>query len=99
MRGNSTLSKKAFKLLVEACEKPAAPNQALIDFVAKGRAVLKVAEDQKKDAALEAAAEAIRELFSWQAFASAQDKLPSGDWSRVAAENAVEAYLERMKQP
>jgi hypothetical protein len=47
--------------------------------------------------ALEAAAEAIRELFSWQAFAPVHEKMTAGDWSRAAAEAAVSAYLKEKK--
>lgn len=43
---------------------------------------------------INAAAEAIRELLSWQAFQVAADKLSVGDWAHVAAVNAVEAYLK-----
>jgi len=44
-------------------------------------------------AGIEAAAEAIRELFSWQVFAPIHEKLTAGDWAHVAATKAVEAYL------
>lgn len=44
-------------------------------------------------AALDKAAEAIRELLHWQAFKIAHEKV-DGDWALAAATYAVKAYLE-----
>lgn len=49
-------------------------------------------EIELDDKALESAAEAIRELQSWEAFQSAHKKI-EGDWALVAAIHAVRAYL------
>lgn len=44
---------------------------------------------------IEDAAEAIRRMFSWQAFQPAHEKLSAGDWSYVAAREALIAALLR----
>lgn len=46
---------------------------------------------------IEAAADAIRRMFSWQAFQPAHEKLSAGDWSYVAAREALIAALLKAK--